>query len=211
MAKKFKTIWFDVDDVLVDTSFLMEQTMKALTGKVIPSQSWPHHGLCEIYGLPESGWKGIRERWLSDGVIERAPLREGVVKAMEDLAQSGFKLGLITARAWHPRGEEVTWDMASKHGLAVSDVVVLSFEESKAVKLKELGVDVSGFIDDTYRHVRECLDSGWQAYLLSQPWNKTFEAPRVDGLCEFSARVHDARGHDARFEIKSLPVGKRVF
>lgn len=193
MANKHRTIWFDVDDVLVDTSALIEKSLRDLTGREIPVSTWRNHDFASMYGLCERGIKDMRERWLDDGVLEKAPLRAGVSEAMAELGKAGYKLGLITARGWHPEGEGVTWAMAEEHGLPVSELVVVRFEQEKAQVLRELGMDVSGFVDDTYRHVKGCLDNGWRAYVMSHPWNEQYEqAPRVSGLGEFAQRIAEA-------------------
>lgn len=189
MAKPIKTVWFDVDDVLVDTSALIEKSLRELTGKTIPVDTWKSHAFAEIYGLDESGIVAMRKKWREDQVLEKAPLRPGVVEAMRALADSGYALGLITARGWHEKGAEITMDMAAKHALPVSDLVIVAYDECKARRLLDLGVDVSGFVDDTYRHVKACLEQGWNALLMTQSWNERFEAPRVEGLDQFAGRI----------------------
>jgi hypothetical protein len=187
MDNKKPMVWFDVDDVIVETSALMEKTLRRMTGKTILSQSWPHHGFAEIYGFKPGDMERLREMWMHDQLLERAPLREGVAEAMVSIRQSGYELGLITARGWHPQGEALTWAMAAKHGLPIGEVVVLSYEECKAKKLEDLGVRVDGFVDDTHRHVRACQAKGWSASLMTQPWNEKHEdVPRVSALGEFA-------------------------
>ena len=181
-------VWCDVDDVIVDTSELMELTLRRMTGKAIPSETWPHHGFAEIYGFGSGEMEKLRGMWMEDGLLERAPLRAGVSKALSAIEQAGCSIGLITARSWHPQGEALTWAMAAKHGLPVSEVVVLSYEECKAQRLAAMGVRVDGFVDDTHRHVRACLSKGWRACLMSQPWNHGHDdLPRVSGLADFAA------------------------
>jgi FMN phosphatase YigB (HAD superfamily) len=181
------TLWFDVDDVLVETSPLTEASLRALTGKNIPIASWPHHHFVEIYELDAEGKAAMLRSWMDEGLLECAKLRPGVREAMDRLAGAGFELALITARSWHPQGEELTWKMARDHQLPVSQIVVMDFEDSKAEVLKARGARVDGFVDDTVRHVRGCLEQGWRAFVMNHPWNSAHDLPfRVDSLGEFA-------------------------
>lgn len=185
-------VWFDVDDVLVDTSELMELTLRRMTGRTIPSQTWPHHGFAEIYGFGQHEMGRLRDMWIEDQLLERAPLREGVAEALVSIGEAGYGMGLITARGWHPEGEALTWAMAAKHGLPVSEVVVLKYVDCKAERLESLGARVDGFIDDTHRHVRACRAKGWNACLMTQPWNHEHDdLPRVSRLADFAAMISE--------------------
>lgn len=206
MDNQAPMVWFDVDDVLVDTSALMERTLRRMTGKTILSHTWPHHGFAEIYGFEKNDMARLREMWMEDGLLENAPIRKGVVEGMAAMAAAGLGIGLITARGWHPEGERLTWEMADRHGLAVSKVVVLTYEECKAEKLAALGERVDGFVDDTHRHVRACLAKGWDAHLMTQPWNVEHEdLPRVDEFKQFSSKILNAAAHARAQSPRSKP------
>ena len=188
-----KTLWFDVDDVLVDTSPLTEASLRALTGKHIPVHSWPHHRFVDLYSLCSDGKKKMLRRWMDDQILEKATLRAGVAEAMRSLAHAGFSLKMITARDWHPEGEAITWRMAQSHGLPVDDVVVMAFEQSKADVLASRGEKVDGFVDDTPRHVRGCMEKGWASFLMDHPWNVSEDLPRVQTLSQFAGHFSRAR------------------
>lgn len=182
-----KKLWFDVDDVLVEMSPLTELSLRTLTGKTIPIASWPHHHFDTIYDLDSKGKDAMRRAWIEERMLESAPLRPGVAEAMRRLSEADFELCLITARDWHPQGEEITWKMAHDHNLPVSEVIVMKFEESKADVLKARGAQVDGFVDDTVRHVRSCLEQGWKAFVMSHSWNRDHDLPlRVESLTEFA-------------------------
>ena len=188
MKKEIKEIWFDVDDVMVDTSAMIEKSLRDLTGKSIDITQWPHHNFPEIYGFDVNFMEKVRYKWLEDQILENAPLRAGVAEAMKDLANQGYKLGLITARSWHPQGEAVTWAMVEKYNIPVSDIAVLSYDESKVALLEKISSGVQGYVDDTYRHVKACSEKGWYSCVMNQPWNRQYtDLPRVDSMQEFAS------------------------
>ena len=198
LAMDKKTVWFDVDDVLVDTSPRTEESLRTLTGKVIPVHTWPHHHFLDLYGLGEPRRQSMLDQWIEDRVLERATLREGVAEAMRELAGDGFELRLITARGWHPRGEAITWAMAEEHGLPVSGVSLTLFEDDKSDALAAWGARVDGFVDDTVRHVRGCLAKGWPAWVMTHPWNADHDLPgRVGNLREFADALRSPRPNKA--------------
>lgn len=189
---KNKTLWFDVDDVLVDTSPLTEASLRVLTGKHIPVDTWRHHHFAELYSLSPAGKKAMLRQWMDDEVLEKAQLRAGVADAMRSLAHAGFSLKLITARDWHPEAEAITWRMAQANALPVDDVVVMSFEQDKSDVLVSRGEQVDGFVDDTPRHVRGCLEKGWPSFLMTHPWNISDDLPRVESLAQFAGHFSPA-------------------
>lgn len=189
---KNKTLWFDVDDVLVDTSPLTEASLRTLTGKHIPVETWRHHHFVELYSLSQEGKKAMLRQWMDDEILEKAKLRAGVADAMRSLSHAGFSLKLITARDWHPEAEDITWRMAQANGLPVDDVVVMSFEQDKSEVLISRGEQVDGFVDDTPRHVRGCLAKGWPSFLMTHPWNVSEDLPRVGSLAQFAGHFSSA-------------------
>lgn len=49
-----KEIWFDIDDVLVDTSAQIHKVLLDKTGQDIPVETWESHLFSKMYQLGES-------------------------------------------------------------------------------------------------------------------------------------------------------------
>lgn len=167
--------------------------MDRWSGKVIPWQTWTHNHFHKFYGVADDDQatiKAIREAWEADQVLERSPLFPEVADALHALSDNGFRIGLLTARAWHPKGLEITQAMVDAHHLPVSRVVTLPWEGTKAGLLEASGTHVVGFIDDTIRHVDGCRTAGFNAVLRDQPWNSSAgHLPRVADLTVFVDRI----------------------
>lgn len=186
-------VWFDVDDVLVSSTPLFQESLDRWSGQVIPWQTWTHNHFHLFYGVASDDRATIqklRQTWEEDQVLERSPLFPDAQDALHALAEDGFKIGLLTARAWHSRGLEVTEAMVEHHHLPVSRVITLPWESTKADLLQASGTRVVGFLDDTIRHVEGCREAGFNAVLRDQPWNVTaHHLPRVADLSAFVQRV----------------------
>lgn len=178
-------LWFDVDDVLVDTSAELERSLRKLTGLHLPSHQWASHSFTDTYGLRPHQLEDMRAAWERDEVLERALPFDGAAEALRMAARKGYHVGLITARGWHPEGREITEAMARDLGMPVERVLLLKFEDSKRDLLLSTGTRVAGFLDDTARHVEGARSCGWDGRLVTRSWNVGFDLPRVGSTFEF--------------------------
>ena len=185
-------LWFDVDDVLVDTSTELERSLRGLTGLHLPAHQWSSHSFTDAYGLQPHQIEDMRLAWELDEVLERARPFDGVAASLKLAAQKGYHIGLITARGWHPEGQAITDAMVHDLGLPVERVLVLKFEDSKCDLLLSTGTQVAGFLDDTARHVEGALSCGWNAHLVTRPWNVSLPLPRVASTSAFVNALPDA-------------------
>jgi len=186
-------VWLDVDDVLVDSTPIFQESMDRWTGKTIPWQTWTHNRFHQFYGIADEDAATIarmRQRWKDDRVLERSPFMPHVAQAMATIVNAGADIGLLTARAWHSEGEAITREMAAQAGLSIKAVISIHFHQTKADFLIHSGTQVVGFIDDTIRHVEGCVAAGFNAVLMDQPWNREARhLPRVANLEEFAQQI----------------------
>jgi FMN phosphatase YigB (HAD superfamily) len=186
-------VWFDVDDVLVESTPLFQESLDRWTGTSVPWQTWTHNRFHQFYGIADDDELRIaqmKQRWKDDRILERSPLIEGVGEALRAIEAKGAKIGLLTARAWHENGVAITQAQVEQHRLPVSRIISMNYHETKAQFLQHTGTRVIGFIDDTPRHVEGCRTAGIDAVLMHQPWNTDADhLPRVHRLSEFVARL----------------------
>jgi FMN phosphatase YigB (HAD superfamily) len=186
-------VWFDVDDVVVESTPLFQESMDRWTGKVIPWQTWTHNRFHQFYGVRDDDADTIAQMkavWKADQVLERSPLRPGVVEAMRQIHDMGCRLGFLTARAWHEEGVAITQSMAVTHRLPVDRIISMEYTQTKAEFLAQTGTRVIGFVDDTIRHVEGCRSAGFDAVLMDQPWNvEAVHLPRVKDMGEFAQHI----------------------
>lgn len=187
MTTQDRWIFFDVDDVLVDTSKQIEQAMHKMTGLHLPCEQWPHHMFTELYKIGAERRDEMRALWVQEKILENAAVFPGVTSAMQQLAGDGYRLGLITARAWHPDARRITETFVNEHRLPVDEIRLLGFFDSKADVLRDSGLTIQGFVDDTTRHAQSCAEAGIPSVLLSRAWNQDAPAslPRIESLDHF--------------------------
>jgi hypothetical protein len=185
--------WFDVDDVVVDATPLFQESMDRWKGTVIPWQTWAHNHFPHFYGIMDDDAEGIaqmKEVWRRDQILERAPVRAGVVAVLHRVKALGCRIGFLTARGWHEDSVAITQKVADQNALPVDRILSIPYAHSKAETLAATGTRVVGFVDDTPRHVEGCVAAGLNAMLLTQPWNvQAVHLPRVAHLDEFADRI----------------------
>lgn len=207
-------LWFDVDDVLVESTPLFQESLDRWSGTVVPWQTWTHNQFHKFYGVKDDDdetFALLRKQWKDDRILERSPLFEGVSETLQKLSDQGFKLGLLTARAWHPDGVAITQTMADDHHLPVSQIISMDYSGTKAEFLKKTGTRVEGFIDDTIRHVEGGVSAGFNAVLMHQPWNvQATHLARVKCMTDYPAWIAKAMAAKqvaaARIDEGEFPV-----
>jgi hypothetical protein len=204
--------WFDVDDVLVESAPLFQASLDKWSGLCVPCETWEHNAFHLFYGVASDDAERMAELrllWQRDRVLERSPLSEGAAQALDEVHNMGLKIGLITARAWHPDGLAITEQMARDNHLPVERVVTLPFESTKADLLALQGVRVESFLDDTTRHAEACAKAGYRSAVLTRPWNKNAPAhlARVASIAQFPdwLRQQLAESERAKMSAKRGP------
>ncbi len=115
----------------------------------------------------------------------------GAKDALAELAGS-FRLSSVTAR--HPKLEESTRRWTARQGLSIDEVYAIGHPltaevaRTKAEVCREIGA--VALIDDSPKHVADCLDAGIDAVLYGDyPWNQ--DAPSDMTRCRNWVEVID--------------------
>lgn len=179
-------VWFDVDDVLVDTSQEIHRVMLDKTGKDIPVDAWPSMLFSEFYGVGKENIEAMRGWWRDGSVLEQARPFAGALDAVRAVAAAGHKVGFITARGWHPSAQQITEDLIAQNNLPVSELILLKFGESKKDLLAERASSIAGFVDDSLQHVQDVGGLGVPVALVRRAWNRAAEFENaIAGVHEF--------------------------
>jgi 5'(3')-deoxyribonucleotidase len=162
---------FDLDDVLANLRDPMMTMLRQRTGKNIHWSQWQSYELGPRYGTSSDN---IMEWVLEDEVLEAATLEPYARPVFEAARQNGYRIAVVTARAWHPRGEELTREWLEQHELNVDELHLVPMLGNKAAVLSDLGV-VEHFIDDHLAHLYPAseLPSVRQVLLVDRPWNRS--------------------------------------
>jgi len=184
---------FDLDDTLAN---LREHLMAALnrrTGLQVHWTEWRRYELVSVYGVAV---EQILAWVLEDEVLESATLEPHAHDAVTVAREAGYRVAVVTARGWHPRGERITREWLERQGLTVDDVHLVPAFGSKAHVLARLG-QVGHYIDDHAGHLHPArvVPGVRKTYLLDRPWNwEDTTLRRVRGLDEFVRILERAGG-----------------
>jgi hypothetical protein len=125
-------------------------------------------------------------------ILETATIEPGAWEAINWIRDLGFRTAVVTARGYHPRGEQITNDWLEQHDIVMDEVVVVPFGKTKVDALRDLG-DVAAYIDDHADHIAALHGAGVGGMLVlhDRPWNQNAGASyfRVPNLTVFSTEV----------------------
>jgi FMN phosphatase YigB (HAD superfamily) len=163
-------IAFDLDDVLANLRDPLMTVLNRETGRDIHWRQWTEYELSGIYGASVERIMDWVHRF---GVLEAATPEPWARATLEAVRRAGYRVAVVTARGWHPRGETLTWTWLARYALKVDEVHLVSGGRSKAEVLARLGA-VEHYVDDHLGHLYPAQGSSKirQLHVLDRPWNR---------------------------------------
>lgn len=183
-----KWIVFDVDDVICNFRESLFQSFKKL-GHDVHWSTWSSYRHTEIYPIKDE--KDFHLHMVNHCVLENALIEENVKELFSQLKKDGYCIGLLTARAWHDNGYDITQKFIEKNNLPVDKLVISGQHMDK--KSNHIGVfegQIVAYIDDSIHHVEDFLAHNVPAFLMDRPWNQQAQdLPRVSSLNDFQKQI----------------------
>ncbi len=119
MSKISPYVVFDLDDVLANLREELMTMLRLRTGRDIHWREWRSYKLDGLYGVSV---KQILQWVMEEEVLEAAALERRAAETIEAARSAGYRIAVITARGWHPRGELLTWQWLERHALRVDEL-----------------------------------------------------------------------------------------
>lgn len=165
----------DYDDTLNRMRDTVFETFSK-RGMCVPPNHWHTYSLEVIYKKPLAELLGV---FIEDNVLERTPAEESAGRLIDTLKARGFRVEIWTARAWHPRGRQITEDTIARDRLNVDAVRYCTLEQSKADLIRP-GDKIAAFVDDNLKHVQAIRSAcpAAKSLLIDRPWNRD-GSPRI--------------------------------
>lgn len=184
---------FDMDDVVVNFIDNIYPHLKEVIKDIPSKENIRSYAFENYFKSDDEFFAFLKDRKL----IETSEIHKDAVEVINSFKQEGFKIGILTARGWHPNGFYLTKKYLTDHGVEF-DKIVLSgdHKENKSQYLSEFNGDLHVFIDDSVRHVKGMLDKDVLAVLQTRTWNELCDEDlkRVDNLSEYRDFVFDVLG-----------------
>ncbi len=175
---------FDLDDVLANLRDHLMSMLWRQTGQEIHWNEWHQYELGSVYNTTTDV---IMDWVLEHRVLESASLEPHAQPAVRAAREAGYRVAVVTARGWHPRGQQLTEEWLNAHGLDIDELHLVSAFGDKSSVLRELG-RVAYFVDDHVGHLypARALPYVSETLLVDRPWNRQDrELRRLYGLEEF--------------------------
>lgn len=177
---------FDLDDVLANLRDPLMCALNRRTGLDWHWNDWTEYRLTERYRASVADI----QRWVvDDAVLEQATPEPGARACVEAARSAGYRVAVVTARAWHPKGEALTRGWLADHGFQVDALHLVPIFSEKASTLRALG-SVRHYVDDHADHLHPARGLVQRLHLMDRPWNRAETAlPRIRGLAELIAAL----------------------
>ncbi len=169
-----KYVVFDVDDVICPSSIPLQKALTLLTGKDIPLKDWYDFQLTRVYDVPFSV---IEEAFHVSHMLE-TDMHDFTSAVFQAVRDAGMRVGVLTARSWHPHGHEKTLEKLEQANARPDKLLVCSHSKSKADYIQNFG-EVALYIDDNASHIHDvsAVMQGTTCLLRNNPWNLRYEIP----------------------------------
>lgn len=180
-------IGFDLDDVVANLRDLFVKSMNQKLGVNIQVKDWLSYDHFQSYMSAQEFLQLI----VDDRILETCEAEPGAISSIQRLQAKGYKVAIVTARGYHPRGRQITEQWFSGQGLKVDSLQLVEPGQSKVDALSKLP-NLVGYVDDHIKHL-ESITKGLphvNSYLMTRPWNqheKRFE--RVFTVSEYAEKT----------------------
>lgn len=169
MINKKPIIAFDLDGTMGDLLIGLSKMCSIITGTTVKPEEWINYDHFITIGVTADQFiSGIVDHF----VLENATPYYGLSEAISFARQQGYDIAVITARGFHPDGENITYAWFEKHGVDIDHIIVVGQHETKITALQSLG-NVVAYIDDYLPHLHAIDEANLdiELYLMDQPWN----------------------------------------
>lgn len=163
-------ILLDIDDTSGDLKSKLQEMYRKETGdKSIHYSQWDTFAVANRYGITDDR---LFEMFLENSLLETIEPHVGLSEVTQELQERGYRIEIVTARAWHPNAYSVTKEWLNKHEVGYTNINIVPLDKCKEEATRELG-PAKLFIDDRFDHCASMAASGRveQCLLFSQPWN----------------------------------------
>lgn len=174
---------FDLDDVLVNLRDSLNQALNRVTRTESDWRDWHTFDLSKIYQIPHDK---VLDTILQHNVLESCTPEPGAQKALQAVHEAGFHTVILTARAWHPSGREITENFLQLHQFSYDQLVLSDLSMCKTGYMAPWN-NIHLYVDDHASHVRNAcnLPNVKHSLLFERPWNQqTSHDQRISDLSE---------------------------
>lgn len=161
----------DVDDTLGNMRELLSEALNKHSGKDLNWQEWHGYSLEDVYNITNEQFFDILK---SEKIIERMRSHDESLQFTNTLKKLGYKVVLLTARAWHPDSKNVTTNWATNSKIEFDDLVICNVTDCKSEIINHTygGADIT--VDDSASHCRAYVknENVRKVFVYDMPWNK---------------------------------------
>lgn len=178
---------FDLDDCLCRLRESLHSAIKKTTGMDIHWTEWNSYDLSSVYGTSSDL---LLQAFIKGEALENAEMEPDAKNIIGLAKEAGHRTVILTARAWHPKGSELTENLLKSSSVIPDELIVIPLGVSKADFLSKLG-KVSAVLDDHADHLDAFKAAGVnRTFLMTRPWNERRHGhERVNSLKELAGKM----------------------
>ena len=183
----------DIDDTLADLRSPMCNSLNMVCESKYHWEQWTGDNTVEnLYDISTDQLLSAIE---DDSLLENLIPHPEVSEFMHMLHKLDYYVTFLTARAWHPRGKEITSRWLTSHNIEYDRLIVCPLEANKAEIVKTNFVNVDFTVDDSVRHCYAYAkeQSIKNVYMYDMPWNRNItdsRIQRITSLTEILGHMH---------------------
>jgi 5'(3')-deoxyribonucleotidase len=182
-------IIIDMDEVVADTLPPIMEKLNAIDGTNVPDEAITNYDFTNFFNVTHDG---IHKLFLEHNILENLEPLPGAIDALQRIRKLGYKIHIVTARAWHPQAVAITMEWLDRYG-GIYDSVSVSMgrAQTKSDVYKYVSDRFAYIVDDGLHNITDAIDSEIvdEVVVIAAPWNAstdTFSDKTVNSLAEFA-------------------------
>ena len=150
-------ILIDMDEVVCDTLPPIMAHLNAVGGTNVSAEEITNYDFTNFFKVTHDD---IHDMFVNHNILETVKPFPGACEALRELKALGYKIHIITARAWHPQAVAITMDWLDKHG-GVYDSVSVSYggKQEKSEVYKTVASEFAYIVDDGMHNILDAFQS----------------------------------------------------
>lgn len=170
---------FDLDDVLVNLREQVYRMFLKEKGSHIPKiEDWWTYRIPDLFNLEEG--ENPLELIQEYKCLENARPETYAIELVKRYFYSGHRIFVVTSRAWHPHGYNLTEQWLDDYNLIeyIDNFYLTGMGECKShviERLVEDGYEIKRFYEDHIDNIIPCVEKGLIddcGVLVDRPWNR---------------------------------------
>ncbi len=182
-------IIIDMDEVVADTLPPILHHLNQIDRTNVKHTEITDYDFTKFFNTTQ---QHIQQLFHDNNILGTVEPLDGAIDALHRIKAMGYKIHIVTARAWHPYGSVLTMDWLERHRAPYNSISVsMGGDQPKSDVYKFIADRFAYIVDDGLHNITDAIESGIvdEVVVVEAAWNTsvdTFIDKTINSLSDFA-------------------------